>query len=157
MGNNLQEAIMTIRFVRLFPVLLISAVWAMGEARAADIIDIRARAMKEMDRALRDIAAGLSGAMPFDAADALAKAEMIRREVAAIPSRFPEGSLGDTSEALPAIWEKKGQFADVSKDALRHADALLAAARAKDQERMLKSLRQLNRACADCHSTFRRR
>lgn len=123
----------------------------------ADIVDRRARAMKAMDRNLRDISAGLGGAAPFVLADVQAKSEEIRKEVAAIPSRFPDGSMNDTSGALPAVWDRKREFADAVKLALHRADGLVVAAQAGDRDRILKSLRQLNQACSSCHTTFRQK
>jgi cytochrome c556 len=70
---------------------------------------------------------------------------------------WPEGSGGDGTRALPAVWEDPDDFKR-RLDALRDATARLRErAEAGDMEGVGAALQDVGGMCRDCHTTYRAR
>ena len=70
---------------------------------------------------------------------------------------FPAGSGHDSSRALPAIWERSGDFAEQVSAIQTAAASLLEAAQAGDQDGIGEGLRGVFGTCRGCHTDFRAR
>ena len=70
---------------------------------------------------------------------------------------WPEGSGGDGTRALPAVWENQDDFRP-KLEGLRAASARLREhAEADDMEGAGEALREVGRTRRDCHTTYRAR
>lgn len=138
-------------------VLVLALLVPVGEA-GADTVSDRIAAMKKMDKAVRRIADAMEGgSSPYDPAYALAQAETIKNESGRIVSLFPAGSLTDDSSAQPEIWKSPKKFEQAADEVIKKADQLLAAVKADQRERAAEVLKNLNRACSNCHATYRKK
>lgn len=68
---------------------------------------------------------------------------------------FPEGSHGEGSRALPAIWANSAAFATQVQGFQAAAVALDEAARSGDAAALQAALAAFGRTCASCHGDFR--
>jgi len=70
-------------------------------------------------------------------------------------SIFPEGSDFGETEALPAIWEKPGQFSKAVKMFQDAADKMNAAAMSGDMAAAGAAFGGVGKSCKNCHENFR--
>jgi len=70
---------------------------------------------------------------------------------------FPEGSGGEGTRALPAIWESWDHFSAQLEATRNAAAALQAAAEAGDSEGTAAALREVGQSCRACHTDYRAR
>ncbi len=70
---------------------------------------------------------------------------------------FPEGSHGEGSRALPAIWEDAAGFGEALTAFQSAADALAEAAQAGDMAAVGEAAAGFGRTCGGCHRPFRAR
>lgn len=83
-------------------------------------------------------------------------AQSLARTAAELSYVFPPGSNVGDSEALPVIWEKPEEFANVVKEAERATAALAEAASAGDRQAISSAMREVGAACRGCHDNFRK-
>lgn len=94
----------------------------------------------------------------FDrSADVLPHAESVASLAAMLNGLFPEGTGGEGTRALPAVWENPEGFAEAMRAFQTAADALLAAARTGDAEAASAAMQDVNVGCRNCHGDFRAR
>lgn len=133
---------------------------ASASGMAADdpeaIVDARQAAMKGMERDLDAISEMLAGLFPYRPDEALAYASKVDRAVKGIPGMFPPGSRTPGSEALPKVWDDRETFEERAERVQKRVGGLLAAVKADDRERVADWLRRINKACAGCHTGFRK-
>jgi len=84
-----------------------------------------------------------------------AHADAIAAASAQIKDIFPEGSLVEDSESLPAIWEQPDKFAAAVKASEEATAALAAAAASNDRAAMGKAFKKMGESCKGCHESFR--
>ncbi|MDF1586509.1 c-type cytochrome [Marinimicrococcus flavescens] len=109
---------------------------------------------------------GAIKAVVTDQRDFLASVPRHAEDIAAvaklIPSLFPEGSgagtpAGDT-DALPAIWEKWGDFQAQAQTMGKLAEELAATAETGDPMATAQAFAKLGKeGCGACHETFRKK
>jgi len=94
---------------------LAAGAWA--HSGAMGVVKERMDAMKAMGDAVKRIKPMMSGEAVYDAAAVQAAAHVIAEEAgAAMTGKFPEGSGGGVSEALPAVWSDRARFAALARD-----------------------------------------
>ena len=75
------------------------------------------------------------------------------------PHLFVDGTsmdeLGDTTEALPAIWEKPEEFAEAWEALGTRASGVVEVA-GDGQEALAAAVSELGKACGNCHDDFRK-
>lgn len=112
----------------------------------------RMEAMSAVGDATKIIGQMAKGEVPFDAAKLHAAAAEIAARAAEVPALFESPADDPKSEALPAIWERFGDFTDEAK-------AMEAAARAMSgvtaPDKLAPALRALGATCQSCHEDFR--
>lgn len=102
---------------------------ALAHSGATGVVKDRMQAMKEMQQAVKSVTPMMSGAATYDAAALRRAAEVFRRHSgAALTAKFPKGSAGAPSEALPAIWQDWDRFADLADTLGEMAEGLSRAA-----------------------------
>jgi cytochrome c556 len=113
------------------------------EARAA-----RSPFMRQNGMLLRD-ASRASGD------EAVAAMTSLRDNYLRLPTLFPEGSHGDGSDALPAIWENWDAFVAIAESGAEAAQQAIDAAEAGDAAAYQEAVRAVSGTCAQCHQQFR--
>lgn len=64
--------------------------------------------------------------------------------------------LGDTTRALPAIWEDQDKFEQGFQD-LSEQTAIVVAEAGKGQEQLRTAVGDLGKVCGNCHESFRQK
>ena len=82
-------------------------------------------------------------------------AEAIASGTAEIDALFPEGSGGDGTEALPAIWDNPDDFADAVAKAREAGAALAEVAGGDDPTALMPAFAAVGKACKGCHEDYR--
>ncbi|MDR6954373.1 cytochrome c556 [Ancylobacter sp. 3268] len=131
---------------------VISAV-AATSVLAQDPIAEREKLMKEWGQATRPVGAMLKGSQPFDLAAVQAALDSYAKHAATMPSLFPAGSGGGTTEALPAVWTQNAEFNALFVKF--GADAAAARAAITDEASFKANFPDVVRTCGTCHQTFR--
>jgi cytochrome c556 len=75
----------------------------------------------------------------------------------AIPSVFPQGSGPDAgkTDALPAIWQNRGDFEAKAKALETESAKLLQLAQAGDEAGFKGQFPAVGRTCGGCHENYR--
>jgi cytochrome c556 len=141
---------------------------AMGAAafaadEPANIVKYRKAFMDANGAHITMIAAVVKGEVSFTgdiAGNAHALAEQGKRLTANLEQLFPEGTAkGETSEksaALPAIWEKWGEFEQAAQKFEEESAKFAEVAAGGDQTAIAQQLAALGKqGCGNCHETFR--
>ena len=82
-------------------------------------------------------------------------ADAIASGTAEIVSLFPEGSGGEGTEALPAIWDNPDEFADAVAKSREAGAALAEAAASDDPAALMPAFAAVGRSCKGCHEDYR--
>jgi cytochrome c556 len=99
------------------------------------------------------VSASLTDVAPIGHAEHHAVA--FERMAQALANAFPEGSGGEGSRALPAIWEDRDDFMD-KVTAIQTATArLVTASRTGDAEQIGTAMQGVRATCGGCHNTYR--
>lgn len=70
---------------------------------------------------------------------------------------FPDGSGGEGTRALPAIWENWDAFVALLEEGRAAAEVLREAAEAGDEAATAAALREVGQSCRACHTDYRAR
>jgi cytochrome c556 len=121
-----------------------------------DAVKYRQSAMFVMANHFGRVGAMVQGRVPYDAATALANAE-----VAATMSRLPfagfvDGTAGTVKGgAAPAVWSDRAKFDDNAKKMQEEMAKLLAAAKTNNLDNVKAAFGPVGQACKSCHDNFR--
>ena len=120
-------------------------------------IEYRQGALAVMDNHYDRIGAMVKGKAPFDAAAALANAELVAT-LARLPwSAFIEGSDKGDTNARPEVWTQPDKF---KADAQKLQDAtvkLVEAARTGKPDVLKTAFGNVSETCRSCHDDFRKK
>jgi cytochrome c556 len=114
------------------------------------LVEARQAAMKQNGGALRG-AADLSGDQ------AVAVATTLLQNFTNLPDLFKEGSVTDTSNALPAVWENWEDFRARFDHNAEAAARMLVAAQSGDTAAYTAAIQEIGESCGACHMTYRAR
>lgn len=126
---------------------------------ASTIVKQRKANFKDIGKSNKAAKAALESTPP-DFATAASAAASIKDDAGKIVGLFPEGTGPDAApktEALPAIWQKPGEFKAAADKLASAADALKTAADAKDLVATTKAMGDIGGACKGCHDQFRKK
>ena len=84
--------------------------------------------MESMADAMQSMSGMVRGTQPYDVDKMREMAGKIAKSAGDLTSLFPEGSLTEGSDALPAIWEDWDRFASLASNLSEAANALAEAA-----------------------------
>ena len=126
---------------------------------AAAVVKHRQAVMRGHAADLKAIKAYLEGTASQAAAEekATALARSIRYE---LPMLFPAGSGAaevPASHAKPNIWSEPKRFAAALRTAAADADALAAAVKTGDKQRIAAAFGAMGEGCGSCHRDFKAR
>ena len=72
-----------------------------------------------------------------------------------LPDAFTPNPTGETTRALPAIWENAADFASKAQALRTAADALLEAARSGNADAIATAQQGIGPTCQGCHMAYR--
>ena len=68
---------------------------------------------------------------------------------------FPEGSGGEETHALPAIWEEPEKFAEAVAKGEKATAQLREAAASGDRKAIMAAFKAVGESCKGCHESYR--
>lgn len=150
--------------VRLIGAVAVVAVLVAATSAAAHTPDApplvkeRQAAMKDMQDAIKALAAMVKGEAPFDRLSAQSAADTIHGVTARIDAFYPAGSTYfPRGHALPAVWDQPEAFRQETREALTAAVALReAVAAADDAAALAPAVREAAGTCRSCHDDFKK-
>jgi cytochrome c556 len=83
------------------------------------------------------------------------RALIVQQLAMMLPEAFAANPTGETTRALPAIWENAADFAAKAQALRTAADALLEAARGGNAEAVGTAQTAVGQACVGCHMAYR--
>ncbi|MFD1341496.1 c-type cytochrome [Litorisediminicola beolgyonensis] len=110
--------------------------------------------MSEMAKQMKTVGAMAKGETAFDADAVNAALATLSEEASYIPSLFEINATDPKSEALPVIWEEFDTFAGHAKH-LEEITASLAGT-VKSPGDLGPVMKEVGKACAACHSDYRK-
>jgi cytochrome c556 len=131
---------------------LLLSVSAFAHKGATGIVKERMDNFKASQMALKQVLAA-SKRNDFDAIVLLAN--QIKNWAEIMPTKFPSGSDGPSSEAAPAIWTDFEGFKSAAKENFEAASLLEVTALNGDAKATAKAIKELAGTCKSCHQSYR--
>jgi cytochrome c556 len=122
--------------------------------KPADAIKYRQSAFTVMGNHVSRIGAMVQNRVPFDAATALANAEIVATLSKLPYAGFVEGTAEGT-KAKPAIWSQRAKFDAAASTMQDNAAKLSVAAKTGDLAQIRTAFGALGASCKACHDDFR--
>lgn len=124
--------------------------------QALKIMHERHEAMEGLGKAMKTLHRELDSGKP-DISAIRAQTSQMASAAAKIPSWFPAGTGPDVGKtrAKAEIWKQEDLFIKKSKDYLAAAQAIDAAAKAGDVNKVMALHENVDKACKACHDPFR--
>ncbi|MEP7131465.1 MAG: cytochrome c [Sphingomicrobium sp.] len=131
---------------------------APSKDRALKIMHDRHEAMEGLGKAMKTLHRALDSSPP-DINVIRAQTALMASAAAKIPSWVPAGTGPDVGKtrAKPEIWTQHDLFVRKAKDYLAAAQAIDAAARTGDANKVMALHEDVDKACKACHDPFRAR
>ena len=136
-------------------VCLVSATLALAHDGATGVVKERMDLMKRQQDDIKLIGDMAKGKTPFDAAKATEAARDISLTAKKIHELFPEGSEGEKSDALPAIWKEWDRFTANAEDLDSVASDLATTLDDGTDQDWKAAFKKVTDACKSCHQDFR--
>jgi cytochrome c556 len=123
---------------------------------AAKIMHDRHEAMEGLGKAMKTLHRELESGKP-DVNVVRAQTSTMASTAAKIPGLFPAGTGPEAGKtrAKPEIWKQPDAFRQKAKDFLVAAQAIDAAAKAGDLNKVMSLHENVDKACDGCHKPFR--
>ena len=123
-------------------------------AKTEDAIKYRQSAMFIQNNHLGRLGAIVNGRVPYDAAMALANAEVVER-ISHLPwAGFGAGTEG--GKAKPEIWKEQAKFKENQEKLMAETAKLVVAAKAGNLDALKAQFNVTGDTCKACHDTFRK-
>ncbi len=144
-----------IRYLSVAAILSVGATVAYAQApTGVAAISERKAAMKAIGGANKAIQDMNKGDVPFDAAKASAAFKTMEAAMVKAKALFPDDSkTGGETQALPAVWEKKADFAAAFDKAIATAKA--GAAGSATEVSFKEQVKNVGPNCGGCHKDYR--
>ena len=135
---------------------IISIEWAVAHIGASGVVKERMMLMKDISKSMKEIAAMMKGEVDYDSEKMSSLASIIASKGGEqITKLFPNGSLDETTEALPSIWQDWAKFKAVSGQLEITANELKAMS--GNQFDAMDPFQKLAQTCGACHRSFRQK
>ena len=145
--------------------MLAALIFAFSGIVGAAVAQDKEAVIKNREALMKDQAKNLGAVKAYtegkaDLAQAEAGAANLTQTTSKIPGAFPPGTGGPDPDGKfatkPAIWSDWDKFLAAQKTAASKADALLAAVKSGDKEKVAAAFGDLGKnGCGACHETFR--
>ena len=128
---------------------------AAAQAKPDVLVKQRQAAMTLQGKYFGPMAGMAQGRVPYSA-------ETVQRNAAYLETLskmpwdgFQESTKGEKSAALPAIWEKGGEFRQAAERFESEASKLVQVAKSGDEGAVKAQIGAVGKSCGGCHETFR--
>ena len=126
---------------------------------ATGIVKERMDGMMAMGKALGTVADMFKGKTSFNSEQVAAAAKIVEGHAAEMVALFPDTKAsreGKGTEALPAIWENKGEFAALAAALEKKSAELAIVAASNDQDQIRRAFGEMAKTCSACHEDYRK-
>jgi len=138
-------------------VAFLAVTGAFAHSGASGVVLERMEMMKDISDQMKIIVTMVKGDEAYDAGRAQAAAQAIAGHARTLTEKFPEGSIGHPSEAIPAIWENWDDFVEQTEQLHAMAIALADQAASADSADSLRDeVAAVGQTCSSCHQDFRK-
>ena len=121
-----------------------------------DAVKYRKAGMTVMGAHFGRIGAMAQGRVPFDAAAALANAEVVVNMSTLPFAGFVEGTAGtEKGTPKPNVWTERAKFDEAAKKMQDEVAKLLAAAKSGNADQVKAAFGNAGGTCKNCHDNFR--
>lgn len=139
-----------------------AAALAMGLTLSNAAADNAAEDIAKYRHAVMESSAGHMSALALIAKGKVDRGDFAQSHAEAIASAttefgsiFPEGSGGEGTHALPAIWENPDDFQTAVDKAREAGAALSEAAAGGERKAIMSAFAAMGKACKGCHENYR--
>ena len=129
---------------------------ALAQVKPDVLVKQRQSAMTLIGKYWGPIAGMASGKVSPYNADVVSRNATYLENLAQMPwDGFHESTKGEKSRALPALWEQKAKFDELSQRLQSETVKLGQVARAKDEAGVKQQYAAVGKVCGACHESFR--
>jgi cytochrome c556 len=129
---------------------------ALAQAKPDVLVKQRQSAMTLIGKYWGPIAGMASGKVSPYNADVVSRNATYLENLAQMPwDGFHESTKGEKSRALPAIWQQKAKFDELTQRLQSETVKLGQVARAKDEAGVKQQYAAVGKVCGACHENFR--
>jgi cytochrome c556 len=128
---------------------------AAAQAKPEVLVKQRQAAMTLQAKYLGPLGAMAQGKAPYDAAVVQRNAGYLEALSKMPWDGFAESTKGEKSAALPAIWEKAGEFKQAAERFENEAAKLVQVSKGGDEGAVKAQIGATAKACGGCHENFR--
>ncbi|MFO1361757.1 MAG: cytochrome c [Burkholderiales bacterium] len=131
------------------------AATALAQVKPEVLVKQRQSAMTLIGKYFGPLGGMLKGAVPFDAAVVARNAGYLE-VLAKMPwDGFAEGTKGEKSHALPAVWSDAAKFKQAQDHLQTAVASLVTVSKGGDEAKTKAAIGDVGKACGGCHDNFR--
>jgi cytochrome c556 len=136
-------------------VAAVFALDAMAQAKPEVLVKQRQAAMTLQGKYFGPLAGMAQGKLPYNASVVQRNAGFLQ-DLSQMPwDGFDPSTKGEKSAALPAIWEKPGEFKQAAERLENESAKLAAVSKSGDEAAVKAQIGAVGKACGGCHENFR--
>ena len=136
-------------------VAAVFALDAMAQAKPEVLVKQRQAAMTLQGKYFGPLAGMAQGKVPYNASVVQRNAGFLQ-DLSQMPwDGFDPSTKGEKSAALPAIWEKPGEFKQAAERLENESAKLAAVSKSGDEAAVKAQIGAVGKACGGCHENFR--
>ena len=128
---------------------------AAAQAKPEVLVKQRQSAMTLQGKYFGPMAGMAQGKIPYDAKTVQRNAGFLEALSQMPWDGFAESTKGEKSGALPAIWEKAGEFKQAGERLQNEAAKLAQVSKSGDEAAVKAQIGAVGKSCGGCHETFR--
>jgi cytochrome c556 len=130
---------------------------AAAQAKPEVLVKQRQAAMTLIAKYFGPLGGMAQGRVPYDAATVQRNAGYLETLDKMPWDGFNESTKGEKSAALPAIWEKGGEFKQAAERLQSEIGKLAQVAKSGDEGAVKAQIGATGKACGGCHENFRQK
>lgn len=130
---------------------------AAAQAKPEVLVKQRQAAMTLQGKYMGPLGAMAQGKVPYDANIVQRNAAFLETLSKMAWDGFQESTKGEKSAALPAIWDKAGEFKQAAERFESEASKLVQVAKSGDEGAVKAQIGAVGKSCGGCHETFRQK
>ena len=136
-------------------VAAVSSLEAMAQAKPEVLVKQRQAAMTLQGKYFGPLGGMAQGKVPYNQSVVQRNAAFLQVLTQLPWDGFDPSTKGEKSAALPAIWEKPGEFKQAAERLENEAAKLAAVSKSGDEAAVKAQIGAVVKACGGCHESFR--
>jgi cytochrome c556 len=128
---------------------------AIAQAKPEVLVKQRQAAMTLQGKYFGPMAGMAQGKIPYNASVVQRNAGFLEALSKMPWDGFDPSTKGEKSAALPAVWEKSGEFKEAAERLENEAAKLAALSKTGDEAAVKAQIGAVGKSCGGCHDTFR--